>query len=322
VLDDKLQVQVVDTGQGIPTEQLEHIFEPLIQAGQDSSRYRQGAGLGLSISRQLIELMGGTLYVSSQPLVGTTFSFSLPLASDADISTSKQLGEQNHFQLPEANENSSPEDNSLPENPEGPLIVVADDEPVNLQILDSFLRMEGYRVKTAKDGTETLELVQQEKPELLLLDVMMPGLSGYQVCEQVRLSCDLSELPVIMLTALSQTNDLIKGFDSGANDYLTKPFNKLELASRIKAHLSASKAELRRIENDKLQAELKQRALVEANLLETQGRLLEQLESAPEAARQGGLSESDFASMHLGMALAGAEQESFWHCPTRSPVWC
>ncbi|CCN45208.1 putative sensor histidine kinase/response regulator [Vibrio nigripulchritudo MADA3029] len=283
VLDDKLRVQVVDTGQGIPAEQLEHIFEPLIQAGQDSSRYRQGAGLGLSISRQLIELMGGTLYVSSQPLVGTTFSFSLPLASDAEISTSKQLGEQNHFQLPEANENSSPEDNSLPENPEGPLIVVADDEPVNLQILDSFLRMEGYRVKTAKDGTETLELVQLEKPELLLLDVMMPGLSGYQVCEQVRLSYDLSELPVIMLTALSQTNDRIKGFDSGANDYLTKPFNKLELASRIKAHLSASKAELRRIENDKLQAELKQRALVEANLLETQGRLLEQLESAPEA---------------------------------------
>ncbi|PKF78568.1 hybrid sensor histidine kinase/response regulator [Vibrio sp. vnigr-6D03] len=284
VLDEKLRVQVVDTGQGIPAEQLEHIFEPLIQAGQDSSRYRQGAGLGLSISRQLIELMGGTLYVSSQPLVGTTFSFSLPLASEEEISISKQLGTtQSHFQAPDSSDSAKLDENSLPENPDGPLIVVADDEPVNLQILDSFLKMEGYRVKTAKDGTEALELVQQEKPELLLLDVMMPGLSGYQVCEQVRLSYDHSELPVIMLTALSQTNDRIKGFDSGANDYLTKPFNKLELASRIKAHLAAGKAELRRIENDKLQAELKQRALVEANLLETQGRLLEQLESAPEA---------------------------------------
>ncbi|MCG6438078.1 sensor histidine kinase, partial [Vibrio parahaemolyticus] len=71
VVDDKVRVQVVDTGQGIPAEQLEHIFEPLIQAGRDSGRYRQGAGLGLSISRQLIELMGGSLYVSSQPMVGT-----------------------------------------------------------------------------------------------------------------------------------------------------------------------------------------------------------------------------------------------------------
>ncbi len=283
VLDDKIRVQVVDTGQGIPAEQLEHIFEPLIQAGQDSSRYRQGAGLGLSISRQLIELMGGTLYVSSQPLVGTTFSFSLPLASDQEIYDSKQHAARDHFQIPDNADGTHLDDNPLPENPDGPLIAVADDEPVNLQILDSFLKMEGYRVKTAQDGTEAIDLVQQEKPELLLLDVMMPGLSGYQVCEQLRLNYDHSELPVIMLTALSQTNDRVKGFNSGANDYLTKPFNKLELASRIKAHLAASKAELRRIENDKLQAELKQRALVEANLLETQGRLLEQLESAPEA---------------------------------------
>lgn len=88
-IDDKVRVQVVDTGQGIPAEQLEHIFEPLIQAGHDASRYRQGAGLGLSISRQLIELMHGTLYVSSQPMVGTTFSFTLPLASEEEIAQAR-----------------------------------------------------------------------------------------------------------------------------------------------------------------------------------------------------------------------------------------
>lgn len=79
-MDDHIRVQVVDTGQGIPAQQLEHIFEPLVQAGHDSGHYRQGAGLGLSISRQLIELMGGSLYVSSQPHVGTTFSFTLPFS--------------------------------------------------------------------------------------------------------------------------------------------------------------------------------------------------------------------------------------------------
>ncbi|WP_367988184.1 response regulator [Vibrio sp. NTOU-M3] len=282
VVDDKIRVQVVDTGQGIPAEQLEHIFEPLIQAGHDTSRYRQGAGLGLSISRQLIELMDGSLYVSSQPMVGTTFSFTLPLASEEQIIQASH-SEASHFRAPDVGDIEIQETNCLPENPDGPLLLVADDEPVNLRVLDSFLRLEGYRVRTAKDGHEALDIIEQEKPELLLLDIMMPGLSGYQVCTTLREKYDHSQLPVIMLTALNQPDDRIRGFEAGANDYLTKPFNKRELAARITAHLTASKAELRRIENQQLQNELKQRAIVEASLLETQGRLLEQLESAPEA---------------------------------------
>ncbi len=282
VVDDQVRVQVVDTGQGIPAEHLEHIFEPLIQTGQDASRYRQGAGLGLSISRQLIELMGGSLYVSSQPMVGTTFSFTLPLASEEEIQATQSLAARGHFQIPEANFENN-DDLSLPENPDGPLLYVADDEPVNLRVLESFLRLEGYRVRTISDGPETLALIEQEKPELLLLDIMMPGMSGYQVCSELRETYDHAELPIIMLTALSQTEDRVRGFEAGANDYLTKPFNKQELAARIQAHLTASKAEMRHIENKLLESELRQRAEVEASLLETQGRLLEQLESAPEA---------------------------------------
>ncbi|HFG2039927.1 TPA: two-component system sensor histidine kinase ChiS [Vibrio cholerae] len=281
-IDDKVRVQVVDTGQGIPAEQLEHIFEPLIQAGHDASRYRQGAGLGLSISRQLIELMQGTLYVSSQPMVGTTFSFTLPLASEEEIAQAR-LTELPHFQAPEVLDTELPEQSNLPENEHGPLLLVADDEPVNLRVLDSFLRLEGYRVHTAQDGHQVLEAIKREKPELVLLDIMMPGMSGYQVCEKLRQTYDHAELPIIMLTALNQSDDRVRGFEAGANDYLSKPFNKQELAARIVAHLTASKAELRRIENAQLQKELKHRAMVEASLLETQGRLLEQLESAPEA---------------------------------------
>lgn len=282
IVDDHVRVQVVDTGQGIPAEHLEHIFEPLIQAGQDASRYRQGAGLGLSISRQLIELMGGSLYVSSQPMVGTTFSFTLPLASEEEIQATQTLVARGHFQILEINLENG-DDLSLPENPDGPLLYVADDEPVNLRVLESFLRLEGYRVRTVSDGPETLALVEQEKPELLLLDIMMPGMSGYQVCSELRETYDHAELPIIMLTALSQTEDRVRGFEAGANDYLSKPFNKQELAARIQAHLTASKAEMRHMENKVLESELRQRAVVEASLLETQGRLLEQLESAPEA---------------------------------------
>ncbi|MFM2588896.1 response regulator [Vibrio sp. TBV020] len=282
VVDDHIRVQVVDTGQGIPADQLEHIFEPLIQAGSDSSRYRQGAGLGLSISRQLIELMNGSLYVSSQPMVGTTFSFTLPIASLEQIEAANQY-EAPHFKAPETGNIELTEPATLPENPDGPLLLVVDDEPVNLRVLDSFLRLEGYRVRTAKDGHEALAAVEKEKPELLLLDIMMPGMSGYQVCESLRETYDHAALPVIMLTALNQTDDRVRGFNAGANDYLSKPFNKQELAARIVAHLTASKAEQRRLENQALQLELKHRAMVEASLLETQGRLLEQLETAPEA---------------------------------------
>ncbi|MDC5838386.1 response regulator [Vibrio europaeus] len=282
VVDDKIRVQVVDTGQGIPADQLDHIFEPLIQAGSDASRYRQGAGLGLSISRQLIELMQGTLYVSSQPMVGTTFSFTLPIANTEQIEQANHY-ESAHFRAPNSGEIELEEPASLPENPDGPLLLVVDDEPVNLRVLDSFLRLEGYRVRTAKDGHEALETIGKEKPELLLLDIMMPGMSGYQVCETLRETYDHAQLPVIMLTALNQTDDRVRGFNAGANDYLSKPFNKQELAARIVAHLTASKAEQRRIENQQLHQELKHRAIVEASLLETQGRLLEQLETAPEA---------------------------------------
>lgn len=282
VVDEYVRVQVVDTGQGIPAEHLEHIFEPLIQAGQDGSRYRRGAGLGLSISRQLIELMGGSLYVSSQPMVGTTFSFTLPLASDEEIKATQTLAARGHFQIPELNLDNA-DSLSLPENPDGPLLYVADDEPVNLRVLESFLRLEGYRVRTISDGPETLALIEKEKPDLLLLDIMMPGMSGYQVCSELRQTYDHAELPIIMLTALSQTEDRVRGFEAGANDYLSKPFNKQELAARIQAHLTASKAEMRHIENKLLESELRQRAEVEASLLETQGRLLEQLESTPEA---------------------------------------
>ncbi len=155
--------------------------------------------MGLSISRQLIELMGGSLYVSSQPMVGTTFSFTLPLANEEEIQATQSLAARGHFQIPEANFENN-DDLSLPENPDGPLLYVADDEPVNLRVLESFLRLEGYRVRTISDGPETLALIEQEKPELLLLDIMMPGMSGYQVCSELRETYDHAELPIIMLT--------------------------------------------------------------------------------------------------------------------------
>ncbi|WP_028864274.1 ATP-binding protein [Psychromonas aquimarina] len=283
VIEDNLQVQVIDTGSGIEAAQLEHIFEPLTQANVDSPYYRQGAGLGLSISRRLIELMGGSLYVSSQPQIGTTFSFTLPLASAAEVSETNLSGPVKHFNIPAPSEQISVTTDSLPDNPNAPLLIVADDEAVNLQVLTSFLRLEGYRIKTALNGAETLELIEQEIPALLLLDVMMPGMSGYEVCQALRKEFDAGSLPIIMLTALSQSKDRIRGFEAGANDYVCKPFNQKELAARINAHLQASQTQRLNNSNIQLRQSLKNQEQIEAGLLETQGNLLTLLEHSPDA---------------------------------------
>ncbi|XHF85414.1 response regulator [Vibrio sp. HN007] len=281
-LEHQMRIQIVDTGQGIPAEYLEHIFEPLVQAGGKSASYKQGAGLGLSISRQLIELMGGSLYVSSQPEVGTTFSFTLPLAGENVIPNESEEA-QLHYQLPSVQALPDTPSDIVQENFDGPLVIAADDEPVNLSVLKNFLALEGFRVKTATKGTEVLQLVDEEKPDIVLLDIMMPGLNGYEVCRSIRTEYSHTELPIVMLTALNQAEDRIEGFKSGANDYLSKPFNRLELAARIHVHISASQTEQEKQRNHQLKLEIEKRTKAENELLATQKRLIEQLDGAPEA---------------------------------------
>nr|WP_086940082.1 response regulator [Thaumasiovibrio occultus] len=280
VLDTQLRIQVVDTGQGIPAQELEHIFEPLIQATADSSRYQQGTGLGLTISRQLIELMGGQLYVSSQPMVGSTFSFTLDIASGAQLSN--MPASNKHFDAPLATY-TNPVLEHIDENPDGELILVVDDEPINLQIVANYLRLAGYRVVTAEDGKQALTLIEQTLPALLLLDVMMPELNGYEVCQALRANPRTVNLPVIMLSALNQAQDRVKGFEAGASDYLNKPFNKEELIARIRAHLRAYLVQQEQEKNQALLNEIAHRERIEHDLLETQGKLLNLLESSAEA---------------------------------------
>ncbi|GAD78480.1 hypothetical protein VEZ01S_02_00610 [Vibrio ezurae NBRC 102218] len=274
-----VKVQIIDTGRGIAKDDLKYIFEPLIQG--HSSSYHQGTGLGLSISKQLIEIMHGELSVSSQPMLGTTFTVRLPIAKEGQLRASDSNREMTHYTREELLfiEPTQPQLNNI----NGKRVMIADDEPVNLKVLESFLRIEGYSVISANNGRQVLELIAQEKPDILLLDIMMPELSGFEVCKSLRELYSYNELPIIMLTALGQNEDKIKGFECGANDYLVKPFNKQELSARIRVHINAALSEARQQENESLSAELVQREKVESLLLETQSKLLEQLESAPEA---------------------------------------
>jgi DNA-binding response OmpR family regulator len=122
--------------------------------------------------------------------------------------------------------------------PQKPLILVVDDDPALVRLVSLNLNLDGYQVVTAPDGKTAIELIQSEKPALVLLDIMMPGMDGFQTCGRIR---DFSEIPIIMLTAKGGVEDVVHGLDIGADDYVTKPFSITELLVRVKAVLQRAK---------------------------------------------------------------------------------
>jgi DNA-binding response OmpR family regulator len=117
-------------------------------------------------------------------------------------------------------------------------ILIVDDNPRNLQLLSMLLRPVGYRIIAAQDGAQALKAAEKSGPALILLDVMMPGLDGFEVCRRLKAESRTREIPVIFLTARTETADLIRGFEMGAADYVTKPFTGVELLARVRTHLA------------------------------------------------------------------------------------
>jgi two-component system sensor histidine kinase/response regulator len=116
-------------------------------------------------------------------------------------------------------------------------ILMVDDNPKNLQLLGSTLRNEGYMLEFATNGNMALSWLNKRTFDLILLDIMMPEISGFDVCEQIRAKEDLNDLPIIFLTAKTDKESIIKGFNLGAQDYITKPFDTAELLARVRTHL-------------------------------------------------------------------------------------
>lgn len=229
----QMVLTVSDTGIGIPEEKQVSIFESFIQADASTSRRYGGTGLGLSITKQLVELHGGSIRVVSDPDIGSRFIFTLPLSRDpvAELEKSRLVGLSIHDEM--VNRESLP----VPAGVGAGTILAVDDDPINLQVVIDFLSLDGYRTEKALSGSEALAAVEMGDFDLVLLDLMMPGLSGLDVCRRIRERHSATELPVIMLTAKNRISDLIDGFDVGANDFLTKPILRGELLARVNTHV-------------------------------------------------------------------------------------
>ncbi|MDC0832793.1 ATP-binding protein [Geitlerinema sp. CS-897] len=259
-----LAVTVSDTGIGMKEEQLDRIFESFEQADGSTAREYGGTGLGLAVTKQLVELHGGTISVKSIAGKGSQFTFTLPVA---DRQAQERREDSSSCLLPvlalpqtldlDATDRSFVERplngaiaidrygqslrTDLPRPERRFSILIVDDEPINLQVLINHLSPEHYQITQASNGLEALKSIENGlKPDLILLDVMMPKMTGYEVTAKLREKYSAHELPILMLTAKTQAEDIVQGLNLGANDYLTKPINKKELLARLQTHLRLS----------------------------------------------------------------------------------
>ncbi|MDM8565295.1 ATP-binding protein [Candidatus Halobeggiatoa sp. HSG11] len=232
IQDEWMQITISDTGIGIAKDKLTKIFQSFEQEDGSTERKYGGTGLGLTITKQLVELHGGKIWIESQVGVGSKFSFTLPISKS--VATPSELKHAKESSL------EKPIDIILPTKHEGFFnIMIVDDEPVNIQVLINHLSLQNYNIIQANSGIEVCALIEQGvKPDLVLLDVMMPNMTGYEVVQEIRKQFLINELPILMVTAKNQTSDLVTGLEAGANDYLTKPISKNELLARVKMHLN------------------------------------------------------------------------------------
>ena len=279
----RLRMSVEDTGKGIAEKDFPRLFQRFVQLDGSTSREYSGTGLGLALVRELIELLGGTVGVTSELGVGTTFQIELPYQSPSEevlvLESPSGLIRQESF----AELNLCRIETSRSHLPAVSLsaqtILVVDDNPQIRDLLVGLLSVE-YLVVTAENGLQALEELERQIPDLIISDVMMPHIDGQELCRRVKARRDTAQVPFILLTARSKTSMKIEGLDCGAEDYVCKPFEDAELLARVRALLRVRRAT---VQLDQRNTELQntndalkhtQKQLVQAEKLSSLGQLV------------------------------------------------
>ena len=266
---DQCLLKVQDTGIGIRSDQIPHLFERFRQADGSANRNYEGSGLGLSLVKELVELHGGSISVESIYGSGTTFTILIPVGAthlpteqvlaqptslesqravvelaDIEVVSPSELAEAQAVTLPElpAKQPNSMADPSL----EGAKILVVDDNPDLRAYVSNILQRHAYQVRTAYNGAAGMEMAQTYHPNLIITDLMMPMVSGLELIQRIRADQTLQGCPIILLTAKADDDTRIEGVEQGADAYLAKPFNDRELLAEVR-NLLMLKANERRV---------------------------------------------------------------------------
>ncbi len=224
--DNEITVSVIDTGMGIPEVDQPKIFEKFKQVGNPLTDKPKGTGLGLSICQQIVKHHGGRIWVESELDQGSTFSFTLPIGVSAVDGVTTIPTNTSVRQLPELRINTE----SSPANPNKTILLVDDEAPIR-ELLRQQLSTQGYKLREAKDGREAIAEVKKQLPDLVILDVKMPEMSGFDVAAVLKHNPQSMSIPIIMLSVEEEQE---RGYRLGIDRYLTKPINAQELLDAVR----------------------------------------------------------------------------------------
>jgi PAS domain S-box-containing protein len=283
VVENGVQLSVTDTGTGIPREEIPRVFERFHRVENSRSRTFEGTGIGLALVRELTKFHGGTVEVTSSLEKGSTFTVTIPLGKahlpanhvqaklrrrSSPLSHDTYVEEAQRWLPQQASASGEePVDSMTPsatsvarDQPasQRELILLADDNADMREYVAHLLR-DRYRVHAVPDGQQAIEATRRLHPDLVLADVMMPGLDGFGLADAIRKDASLSSTPVILLSARAGEESRVEGLHAGASDYLVKPFTARELLARVGAHLAMS-----RIQKEQIIASQRLAAIVES----------------------------------------------------------
>jgi signal transduction histidine kinase/ligand-binding sensor domain-containing protein/DNA-binding response OmpR family regulator len=237
--DNVVVIRVKDTGIGIPEERVDHVFDRFYQVDGSSTRENEGSGIGLALAKELVELHRGKIRAKSKENDGSEFVVTLPLDINGTVDRDSLESSAHYLRYDQLGFSPEPLEKlggpevivSNGEDTRALILVVEDNADVRMYIREKL--EETYRVGEARNGEDGIKLAQEEIPDLIISDVMMPKMDGYQFCKAIRADEKTSHIPIVMLTARADINDKIDGLETGVDVYLTKPFNARELMANV-----------------------------------------------------------------------------------------
>lgn len=236
VLEKKMiNIDVIDSGKGIPSEDLDNIFERFYQLGNKTGSI-SGGGIGLAFCKTLVDLLGGEISASSTPGVETRFSVSLPSATIEEHGSQViKFSEESFIKdwIPLSSDITQENLNASKLNSEKKCTLLVVENEIDVQVFLRSALSQKYNIIIANNGLEALEKIQQQEPDLVISDVMMPEMDGFELCEKIKTDAKMCHISILLLTALGENEDMIKGLEFGADEYISKPFSLKHLELRI-----------------------------------------------------------------------------------------